>query len=311
MTNYESYSKCLHGPILSVHCGGKIKRGETEAATFEEALQQLLSLGLREAGLAVNDENQWQERVVEAIPFLWAKRHLNPEEALFLLTGTIANHAVYRFEWDGEDLFTMRPDFGRLCILTNFSEPPINSYEKSIRENLLCYRAEVAAIYFAVKHNEIEGLEVFGKDMEAPIESWIGLFQKRNFNLSHIPAEYLIDKYSRLQTEIDSLRQVLLKTKAQVVEFQNSRSSAYPRELEAAISVFDEFWKDRPLNMNTAPVAVVEAFISDLMGGNVDRTALKRIATIAKPEHERVGGAPSSERPTFKGHSAEKKITPQ
>jgi len=307
MVIYESYAQGIYGPVMAVEQFAKIKSKNTLAKTHGEALQELLPAGLCESGFVIDENSQWQERVLVNIPGLWAKRYINPEESLFLLTGSIVNHAVYRFECNGENVFTMRPDYGRLCILTNLSEAPINSYEEKIREKMIHHREKIAAIYYGIKHGEIQNLVPSGKDMEAPLEDWTAFFQSRNFDLSHIPSEYLVDKFSRLMAEIDSLVQSLSLANNYIEQIGKNVCSEYPRELMIAIRVFEEFWKDRPQDMNPASAQTVENFIMRHMSGKVDKAALKRISTVAKPEHERAGGAPSSERRTFKGHSAENK----
>lgn len=306
MVIYESYAQGFDGPVMVVEQFAKIQRRNTVAASHEEALQELLPTGLSEAGFDIDENNQWSENVLKKLPGLGAKRYLNPEEALFLLTGSIVNHAVYRFEFNGENVFTMRPDYGRLCILTNLSEPPINSYEEKIREKMLHHSEKIAAIYYGIKHGEIQNLVPSGKDMEAPLEDWAAFFQSRGFDLSHIPPEYLVDKYSVLVAENELLAQELFCAKKQIDQLKKDDCSDYPKELSTAVSVYKEYWKDRPQDMNPASAETIENFIRSQMGDKVEKSAVKRISTIAKPEHERAGGAPSSERRMFKGHSAEK-----
>lgn len=312
MVNYDTYSQAFHhskgfyGPILADYKCANIKRVFPVAENYEEVLQDLLALGFFEAGFDIAEKNKWQEKVLEKLPGLRAQRHLNPEEALFLITGVIGNHAVYRFECNGKNVFTMRPDYGRSCILTNLSKPPINSYEEKIREKMLHHSEKIAAIYSGIKHGEIQNLVSFEEDMEAPLEDWIAFFQSRGFDLSHIPSECFVDKYSVLMAENDFLAQELSCAKKQIDQLKKDGCSDYPMELSIAISVFKEYWKNRPQDMNPASAETIENFIRSQMGDKVEKAAVKRISTIAKPTHERAGGAPSSERRMFKGHSAEK-----
>lgn len=79
----------------------------------------------------------------------------------------------------------------------------------------------------------------------------------------------------------------------------------YPKELACALSVYEEFWEDRPQDKNPASEEIINEFIKGKMGNNITTSALERIRTIARPENERKGGAHSSERKTYKGKSKE------
>jgi hypothetical protein len=79
--------------------------------------------------------------------------------------------------------------------------------------------------------------------------------------------------------------------------------SKFPNELKVALEVYEEFWEERPQDQNPAREEDIRLFINEKMGGNVNQSALDRIRTVARPENERKGGAPSSERKTYKGKS--------
>lgn len=82
-----------------------------------------------------------------------------------------------------------------------------------------------------------------------------------------------------------------------------------PKELRVAIQVFQEFWQDRPQDLNPATEETINGFIQEKMGEKVFGKALERIRTIARPENERAGGAPRSEAKFYKGKSKQNPVT--
>lgn len=76
-----------------------------------------------------------------------------------------------------------------------------------------------------------------------------------------------------------------------------------PKELRVAIEVFEEFWQDRPQELNPAPEHLINQFIRERMGKKVSSAALDRIRTIARPDHEKGGGAPRSDAKHYRGRS--------
>lgn len=81
-----------------------------------------------------------------------------------------------------------------------------------------------------------------------------------------------------------------------------------PKELRVAIQVFQEFWQDRPQDLNPAPEETINNFIQERMGKKVSGKALERIRSIARPENERAGGAPKSEAKFYKGKSKQNPV---
>jgi len=197
MAEYEQYKIIDDDRIVPIHRRGWVKNSP-EAQNFPAALQIILnSTGFKDAGLSDND-SEWHERVKNEISEIFSAHFIDPEEALFILTGIISSSASYLFEWEETVYFTMRPDFGLLCIMSNLNEMPINCYESGIRDQLLDEaRVEIEAIYRAIKNSEI----LKDGNREAPFEQWIALFQKRGFDLSHIPQKFLADPFSRLIKE--------------------------------------------------------------------------------------------------------------
>jgi hypothetical protein len=78
-----------------------------------------------------------------------------------------------------------------------------------------------------------------------------------------------------------------------------------PKELDCALLTFKEFWENRPQDKNSAREEDINKFIKEKIGGQITEAALERIRTISRPENDRKGGAPNSERSTYKGKSKE------
>ena len=77
-----------------------------------------------------------------------------------------------------------------------------------------------------------------------------------------------------------------------------------PKELQLAISVYYEFWHNRPKGTNRPKKEEIKAFLLKT-SCDLSVQGIKRIDTIAKPEEDRVGGAPSQEQKNYKGKSKE------
>lgn len=207
MASYEPYKITDDHRIIPVYDRGWVKE-QPKAKDFTSALQELFfTTGKKDAGLSGN-ANILLELVLPEIPDIYASYYIDAEEAFFLLTGIRPVYAAYRFEWKGSVYFTMRPDFGLLSIVSNGEEKPLNYFESEIRDGLLQRYNEVDAISQAIKHEEI--LE--DGETEAPFEEWTHLFQKRGFDLSHIPPEFLNDPLSVLRKENSALKTNLEQT---------------------------------------------------------------------------------------------------
>jgi hypothetical protein len=81
--------------------------------------------------------------------------------------------------------------------------------------------------------------------------------------------------------------------------------SQVPEELQLAISVYYEFWHDKPEDMNPATKDDIKSFI-ERGGKHLSQQSIDRIETIAKPESARKGGARKTGRKTYKGKSQKK-----
>jgi len=214
MTEYEPYQLTDDDRIIPIHKRGWVKN-QPKAQNFKAALQILLTAtGFEDAGLVDNDF-EWEEHVKNEIPKIYSAYYIDPEEALFVLTDIRPSYASYLFNWKDSVYFTMRPDFGLLCIMSNLNEVPINCYESEIRDKLMDYAwEEIEAIYRAIKNGEI----LKNGKREAPFEQWIALFQKRGFDLSHIPQKYLTDPLSQQKKENATLKTNLEKSEKKIHE---------------------------------------------------------------------------------------------
>jgi hypothetical protein len=86
-------------------------------------------------------------------------------------------------------------------------------------------------------------------------------------------------------------------------EAVNINHEEYPEEIQVAILVYKEFWENRPKDMNPATNEMIEKYINKHLGKSASTEAIKRIRTMARPNDDKTGGAPNSEKRTFKGHS--------
>ena len=128
MTDKESTYVIKDDKIIPIYAGGWTKQ-QPEVRTFEEALESFLTrIGYIDAGFHDEAEEAWETKVIREIPEFYSANYLNPEEALFLLTGIMPDWAAYLFEWKGEAFYTMRPDFALQCILSNYNIVPLNLY---------------------------------------------------------------------------------------------------------------------------------------------------------------------------------------
>lgn len=206
MANYEPYFVADNGRILAYSKRNLVKI-QPKPEDFTSALQTLIPNGIKDAGFSDNDKNL-REKVLPKISEIYAANYIYAEEALFLLTGIMPANAAYRFEWEGKVYFTMRPTFGLICIESNFGKSPLNCFEIEIQDRLLGRKKEINAIFQAIEHGDLPS---YYNEM-APFEEWTHLFQKRGFDLSHIPQKYLSDPLSVLKNENSVLKANLEQT---------------------------------------------------------------------------------------------------
>lgn len=82
--------------------------------------------------------------------------YLSAEEGFSLLTGVYPYNAAFRFGYGGYDYFTIRPDFGFLCIVENLNVSPLNIIEEKIKERLFAnYQLEIQSIYRAIENGAL------------------------------------------------------------------------------------------------------------------------------------------------------------
>ncbi|MBI9083357.1 MAG: hypothetical protein JEZ11_07145 [Desulfobacterales bacterium] len=196
---YQDYNVDDKGRVtpLESATGGWAKK-QPNVNFFDDALEWLLTIGLKDAGF--DDDEDWPEFVERVLPRFFSVYYLNPEEALCVLTGVSLYLACYLFDWKGEMFFTMRPDFGHLTILNDFDEPPINLYEDRLSQRLLDVAGvEVEAISRAIRNREI----LSDGRAEASFDEWISMFKRRGFDLSHIPYKYISGTISEDRNNLD------------------------------------------------------------------------------------------------------------
>lgn len=130
-----------------------------EGTSYEDAYEAVEKLVQKEAetlGLAWHQSDDWEISAEE-----WRAwqtlRYLTIEEGLYLVSGINVGNAVRQFRCAEGVFFNIRPDFGRICLLTGLDERPVNFMEMRIRGALgLHYFLEVQAIKRAIDVGEIE-----------------------------------------------------------------------------------------------------------------------------------------------------------
>ena len=120
---------------------------------------------------------------------LQAKRYLNIEEGLFMVTGANIENAVSRFRFREEVFFNMRPDFAFRSLASDLVEQPINAVELAMWNRLLeDYGLETGAIKRAIDSKELLPTNVY------PLEWWREFWFVRGFGevltaVDQLPAE--------------------------------------------------------------------------------------------------------------------------
>lgn len=272
MANYEDYWVDDDGRIISYEKRASVKI-QAKAKDFTSALQSLIPKGIEDAGFSDNDNNL-REKVIPRIQEIYAANYIDAEEAFFLITGTRPSHAAYRFRWGNRVYFTMRPDYGLGCILSSCRLNPKNCFESEIRNRLLGLKKEINAILQAIKYREIlkeridgeklyvmrdDGLKGSGKT-EVPFEEWTNLFQRRGFDLSHIPQKYLRDPLSLLKNENSVLKANLEQTE------KKSSKKTYLNIIGALLEVTTGIFKDENFSSETELREFIAGKFDDLRG---------------------------------------------
>jgi len=155
---------------------------------FDKLLKwRLKQYGLRDAGFGYGSTKEWSNKIKDEYTGLPSSRLLTSAQAFFILTGVDIDRATYLFKWNGQDLFTMRPGYGEMCLRYCLEEPYINEYEKALLYELEEYDTKITKIREAIREEDFldEQFET------APFDKWINLFRSLDFDLQHIPQEYL------------------------------------------------------------------------------------------------------------------------
>lgn len=161
------------GRIRPVHQMGWAKERWNDASSFDEAMTGVTALAITDAFPA--DSGGMSD---EDFRDLEAKRYLDIADGFFLATGIDVRFGVYRFTWQEEMFFTMRPDFFFKSLVNNLNELPINSLESAVRDCLLDYYREVDAVTYALVKGELQATEVY------PMEWWIDFWKVRGIAVS-------------------------------------------------------------------------------------------------------------------------------
>jgi len=73
-----------------------------------------------------------------------------------------------------------------------------------------------------------------------------------------------------------------------------------PKELRLAVSVYYEFWHNKPEETNPAPIESIRSFLTD---EDISKQSFNRINIISKPEKAKRGGSPRTDWKTYLGKS--------
>ena len=94
MTEYEQYQFTDDNRIIPIQNMGWVKN-EPKTQNFDDALKIFLeATGFKDARLA-DDDSKWEEFVKTDIPNIYSAYYIDPEEALFVLTGIRPSDASY------------------------------------------------------------------------------------------------------------------------------------------------------------------------------------------------------------------------
>jgi len=140
---------------------------------FDEAMEGVAAFAMTEA---FPDENKGLG--TEELGDLQAKRYLDIVDGFYLATAVDPRFGTWRFVWQGETFFNMRPDFIFQSLATNLGEAPINVLESAVRKRLLAYYRELDALTHALAKGEIGATELY------PIEWWIDFWRVEPVRIS-------------------------------------------------------------------------------------------------------------------------------
>jgi hypothetical protein len=178
------------GRIHPVHEMGWVKEAWQDISSFDEAMEGVVAQAMVDI---FPDEDL--ELGYEELSDLKAKRYLDIVDGFYLATGVDADLGIFRFLWQDEIFFNMRPDFVLQSLLSNLGERPINTLESAVRDRLIDYHRERDALKYALAKGEIEAEGLY------PIEWWIEFWKARG-----IPALHPVGQDESLKTkELDSL----------------------------------------------------------------------------------------------------------
>jgi len=156
------------GRICPVHEIGWVREGWQAVPVFDEAMEGVAAFAMTEA---FHDENEGLG--AEEFSDLRAKRYLDIVDGFYLATAIDPRFGTWRFVWQGETFFSMRPDFIFRSLATNLGEAPVNILESAVRKRLLDYYRELDALERALAQGEIDVMELY------PVEWWTDFWRVR------------------------------------------------------------------------------------------------------------------------------------
>lgn len=166
------------GRICPVYETGWVREGWQAVPTFEEAIERVAVIAMTDM---FPDENKGLG--TEELSDLRAKRYLDIVDGFYLATSVDPRFGTWRFVWQGETFFSMRPDFVFQSLATSLGEAPLNVLESAVRKRLTGYYREVDALTHALAQGEINAMELY------PMEWWIEFWRVREVPIMKPAAE--------------------------------------------------------------------------------------------------------------------------
>lgn len=161
------------GRIRPVHQMGWVREAWQNTPSFDEAMEGVKALAMSD----VFPEEDL-ELGPEELSDLQAKRYLDIADGFYLATGVDRGLGVFRFVWQGEIFFSMRPDFVFQSVVSALGERPINTVESAIRDRMIDYYRELDALKHALVQGEIKATGVY------PMEWWIEFWRVRGISIA-------------------------------------------------------------------------------------------------------------------------------
>lgn len=196
------------GRIRPIHQMGWTRERWQDAPSFDEAMEGVAAFAMTEAF-----PNEDPQLGPEQLSDLQAKRYLDIADGFYLATAIDARFGVWRFVWQGEVFFTMRPDFVIRSLVSDLGERPINILESSVRDRLIDYYREIEALKYALAKGEIEAMEVY------PMEWWMEFWKVRGISTPTQIQDSSVDSSAKEKLLSTSERNTLLTIIAALCDY--------------------------------------------------------------------------------------------